>query len=474
MRRWWPFAAALIAMAAAAPARADIFLTFDHSFPPSQLETRNAATGASVPLPPGVNQGDANQRHPSFSPDGRFLVFSRRSFQGAIRIVMVDRKTGQAADLFTAFDAALEQPVTPVFSLDGTKVITGRRLERVDPTSPPNTFQNSFTVTDVANFPVGPFPHQVVLAGGSLLPATPGRTIEPVAFGAGLLAFGIEFAAGGPPGRIDVQGTRNGGTLAASTLRFSNPAVAPSLNVVVFEQAPAAIPFETKLVFEPLSGFPTATRTALPLIVNANGVNVSNPTFSRDGRYLAFGRRTTQGALSRLFVWDTQTQLLVNPNGVGAVPSVTDGGIALEIRRVFSSNTVLSTGGLGGFTLSQGSSVGLLVQRIVGRHDVLGHIAPKLAVAGKVPLGSFRSGRHTVRWHFTVNGRRLPRGCYLVTFRALTRAAQVRDLSTPFTVALRGADAPRVSRGVSFGPCRPSSTTSRRTSSTPTRAPSRA
>ena len=114
---------------------------------------------------------------------------------------------------------------------------------------------------------------------------------------------------------------------------------------------------------------------------------------------------------------------------------------------------MLSAGGLGGFTLSQDSSVGLLVQRIVGRHDVLGRTAPKLTIAGKVPLGTFRKGRHAVRWHFSVNRHPLQRGCYVITFRALTRSGQVRDLSTPYTVAIHANDGPLVSSGIRLRSC---------------------
>ena len=46
MRRWRPYAVVLLALVTVAPACADIFATFDHSIPPSILQTVNAVTGA--------------------------------------------------------------------------------------------------------------------------------------------------------------------------------------------------------------------------------------------------------------------------------------------------------------------------------------------------------------------------------------------------------------------------------------------
>lgn len=381
------------------------------------------------------------------------MVFERRTLTSpvAVRIIMVERSTGRSADLFNAFESAADPPTTPTFSLDGTKVITGRRLDHRDPASPPDELQNSYTQTDVTNFPNGPFPHRIILAGGVNSGAS-GRTLQLVPFGPNLLAFGIDYAINGPADRVAVQSSTGVTTISDPRRRFANPAISESNGVVVFESAPAVTPFETKLVFRPLNGIASAPNTLLPGIVNAFGKSVTNPTFTRGGRYLAFARRNSDNSDNRrLFVWDTVTQLLINPTGVVAFVSVTDGGIALEVRRVLATTTL--GGSLGGFTLTTGSTTGLLVQRIVGRHDVLGHVAPRLRIAGKVPLGTFRAGPHQVHWGFTVHGHHLGRGCYLVTFRALTRRGQIRDLSTPYTVAVNAHGRPLVSRGVRLGAC---------------------
>jgi hypothetical protein len=451
-RRCGLCAAVLSSLAATAPARADFVATWDHLSPLSPpccghrgLLSLNLSSGSPGPsLPPVVNDPAADEFHPALSPNGSFLVFQRIA-AGTVRIVMVDRATGQSADLFNAFEAAADPPNTPTFSLDGTKVLTGRRLDRRDPAAPPGALQSSFTETDVTNFPSGPFPRRVVLAGGADSTAA-GRTLQAAPFGSNFLAFGTEYDSGAPPGRITVQGPAGASTLADPARRFADPAISKSAGVVVFESAPAATPSATKLVFRPLDGFATAPTTDLPQLVNAPGTTVSNPAFTPDGRYLAFRRGDA------VFVWDTQTQLVV-VNGLRFfTPDRTDGAVVLEVRRILTSTTLAS--GSASFTLSRNSTTGLLVQRIVGRQTLLGGIAPRLKLVGRVPLGAFHKGRHRKRWGFTVNGHPIRRGCYLVTFRALTGKRQVRDLSTPFTVRIEAHRQPVIRKGVRLRSCR--------------------
>ncbi|HSD79120.1 MAG TPA: hypothetical protein VLB47_00615 [Solirubrobacteraceae bacterium] len=447
--------AVVASLAAVASARADVIATFDGAaFPPGGLFAVNVTTGARLSVPAGVNDPAAGEFHPSLSPDGRYLVFERR-LSGTLRIVMVERATGRSADLFNAFEAASDPPSTPTFSLDGTKVLTGRRLERRDAAAPLGAVQSSVTETDVTSFPNGPFPHRVLSTGGADS-TTAGRTVQAAPFGSNLLAFGIDFAGAGPPGRITVQGPTGATTLSDSTHRLAKPTVSEPAGAVVFESAPISAPFNGNLAFRPLAAVATAATTPLPAIVNAAGTSVRDPTFTRDGRYLVFARLESgvSTGLARFFIWDTQTQLLVNPTGTGRfpVPDFTDGGIALESRRVLTTNTVLASGSLN-FSLSTASTTGLLVQRVDGRHHVLGRTAPRLTTVGPVPLGRFRSGRHRRQWDFTVRGHKLPRGCYLVTFRALTREGRVRDLSTPFTVKRRDRGRSVVRRGVRMPTC---------------------
>jgi hypothetical protein len=423
---------ALGALALTAPAHADIFATYEKQFgSPLALAKVNVTTGVLGALPAAV-QTPGNELHPALSPDAKRLVFLA-SQNGAVRVVMVDLATGQSADLFNAFEAASDPPTTPTFSSDGTSVITGRRLEHRDASTPPEALQATYTQTDVRNFPGGPFPKAIVAVGG-LDSTSAGRTLQPTAIGAGRVAIGIEYTApDGPPGRITVQAADGTTTLSEPTTRLGNPTVSGSAGVVVYERGSS----EAKLVFRPLAGIASAPTSELPALVNASGMREVLPEFSRDGRYLAFTRQSTNGGPGRLFVWDTATQLLLKPDGVGVqIPALTEGAIALEVHPVFGVTGII--GNLVNFTLISTSRVGIIVQRIVGTTRVLGHKAPKLRFVGRVPLGQFKEGRrHQVRWDRRVNGRKLRPGRYLVTVRSVTRKGEVRDLGKPVQVRIR-------------------------------------
>jgi hypothetical protein len=432
-------AAVLGLLAAAAPASADIFATFDtHSTNQPHLRTVNVTTGAGVALPAGVNDTSASQVHASLSPDRRHLVFLR-SVSGTVRVLMVDLVTGQSADLFNGFEAAADPPNSPTFSTDGTKVLTGRRLEHLDPSKPPEMLQASFTQTDVTHFPNGPFPHQTIKTSASDSTA-PGRTLQPTRFGSSLFAFGIEYTGGTPFGNLAVQQATGTSTIVDPAVALANPTVSQAAGVVVYEKR-----FSTgfRLVFRPLAGVATAATTELPALVNARDTSVSVPALSSDGRYLAFIRRKTTGndGSGRLFVWDTQTQLLLNSTGISDASTRSDSAIALNVPRVPIVTTVkIDTIGL---ALAQppdppNTKPGMIVQKIEGVTTVLGRRAPRLRLIGQVHLGVFtRSRRRSFGWNRKVNGRRLARGDYLVTGATFTRKGQIRDLATPVRVRIR-------------------------------------
>lgn len=374
-----------------------------------------------------------------------FLRTHRETSGDSVRVIMVDLRTGQSADLFGPFEAAADPPTTPAFSADGTKVLTGRRLEHLDPNTPPDQLQSSFTETDVTNFPAGPFPHTIVAAGGADS-TRPGRTLQPTPLAPGRFAFAIHEAGTNPPnGRITVRNAAGATTLSDPPRQFFSPTISHPANVVVFQQRRITeLNFaDFTLVFRSLSNFAAGPTVSLPGLINAPSAQLEVPEFSPDGRYLAFIRRpiVNNDFDGRLFVWDTQTQLLLNPNGhrepTGVNPTVVDSGLAVQVTPVFRTAALgLNTAT---FTLAQTSRVGILVQRIVGTTRVLGRRAPKLRLVGRVPLGTFKRGakRHRAEWDGEMNGRKLPRGEYLLTLRALTSKQDVRDLSKPARVRVR-------------------------------------
>ena len=66
------------------------------------------------------------------------------------------------------------------------------------------------------------------------------------------------------------------------------------------------------------------------------------------------------------------------------------------------------------------TKIGIFVARVTGKRKLLGRTAPRLRVLGKVPLGTAKKGRRNrFRWNGKVNGKRLGRGTYLLTYRSL-------------------------------------------------------
>lgn len=118
----------------------------------------------------------------------------------------------------------------------------------------------------------------------------------------------------------------------------------------------------------------------------------------------------------RLFVWDSQTRIFLNPNGINL--GVRDshgacGSASIYLESILTSSVILQNGNVNA-TLLSASSVGIFVQRIVGRTRVLGRKAFQLETVGRVPLGSYGAGNVFTSWDFAVDGEPLPRGRYLV------------------------------------------------------------
>jgi hypothetical protein len=454
VRRGW---VAFLAVAALAPpgAHADIIAAVDAptgtSFGcPAQWDVAliDAATGARTALPAGVNTS-TDELHPSITSLGTRLTLARIDpAGGTTQVVAVNLGTGQQASLFNIFDAAQLQPSTPTLSPDGNTVITGA------PFAPGSNsqFNPIEGLASLANFPGGPFPHSTRTIGAAFV--SQGTTQDPVDRADGVRAMGIATGTGSAAAGDILVDTGNGVIkLGSDTGGMAYPALSdPTTNVVVFQHV-ATISGSTKtvLAFRPVGTFDSAASVNLPAAVNPNGNDVIHPAFTPDGRYLGFIQVAHDGDFhARLFVLDTQTELLVNNAGIdlGDVSSFgckstrlwTESG-GLSLRETFtllaSSINFSGSSGLVAFRLLQSSAVGILVQRIVGHHRLFGHIVPTLRVIGRVPFGQFKRGSHRVRWNLRVGGRRLARGTYLVTPRLIARNGIVSELGKPRRVQIR-------------------------------------
>jgi hypothetical protein len=115
---------------------------------------------------------------------------------------------------------------------------------------------------------------------------------------------------------------------------------------------------------------------------------------------------------------------------VGSTTNRDVGSVSLFFHPLIKT-TKLGPGGLFDVGLTGPTGIGIIVQRILGTHRVLGKKGFKLGPARRVPLGSFTKGRHRIRWNRNVGGRPLKPGRYLVTVRAVTPKAVVRELGSP-------------------------------------------
>jgi hypothetical protein len=436
----------IIALIVASGARADILAVAEVASPDdtnSDIAEINAATGARVALPSGINTS-GDELHPSITPDGKRLVF-QRLVSGTTRIVVADLSAGTSADLFDVFAAQQLNPQTPVIMSDGSTVLSGEPMLK-DPNgaNPPTP---ALISVPLASFPGGPFP-----ATQSSFAVTPPARVDrlwtPVQRGSTVAA-----AAGNSLGSLQILLHAPAGDLLfpGDTATYNaHPALDPSAGFVAFEHASDVL-HAYQLQYR--SSDPTQTAaatTSFPTLVNAEGnFFETHPAFTADDRYLGFVRFDAHPDVlhDRLFVFDTQTQTLLNSSGIDlgrfetfdlgfGFTTLTRGGLSLRETPVFDAAR-LSTIGRLNIRLVHPIGVGLLVQRLVGHHRLLGKTVPRLKLVGRVPLGYHRRGRFSVRWNHRVAGRKLAPGRYLVTVRAVTRKGKVTQLGRSFKIRIR-------------------------------------
>jgi len=449
------FAAALLAPAA----RADII---------AATEVRNAslnydialidtATGTQLGLPEGINTS-ANEMHPSITPDGKRLVFSRIDHADVEHIVVADLATGTQADLFNAFEIGQYAPSTPTITPDGKKVITGANDQQVPGSS---LFEPTWIETDISSFPNGPFPH-VIRTQPTLVVSETGLTRDPAfdpsigVTGQGTTAVTWERTGVTHDGIIDSVSGKNTNVFDTGH-SLSHPALSKADNILLYDSDTSQ--FETDLVYRTLrgDGSPSSSPFLLPGTHGIDAVNL-DPTFTADGHYVVYKQQssgsTGGGAIQKghihLLVYDTSTGMLLDPNGLdissldvgfsdlGGFDGLRGGLSVYETFFLKSTGfTMIGGNALVSFLLNEPTNVGILVERIVGHHKLFGRRVPTLRKIGKVPFGHFRRGSHHVAWDLVVNGHRLRPGNYLIIPRALASNGNVRETGKPHLLRVR-------------------------------------
>ena len=408
------FLAIALALLMAAPARADIFGVAPIVAPGHHdidVGLIDLSTGASVALPAGVNT-PAIENHPSISTDGTRLAFERVDLAaGTDRILKTDLTTGQTTDVIDAFTALTYHPTSPAMSTDGQFVSTGSTgLGIFGWTSPGSFFRN-------AEFP-----------DSKLVDPTPNAPLAR----SGLYAYRRILPSNGRGQVIvdELAGTSGPVAVNGTSSSAAHPAIAGNTRVYDTSAVDSAGKLEQAdigycLLFFHNGGPCGLGQGLLPALVNS-ARDETRPAFTPDGRYIGFIRHEANDH-ERIYVFDTATQTLIDPDGtdIGLVATLDTGNLSLYVKPLFKVTSFPDFGTVVVNPVSR-VPVGLLVQRVVGHHRLLGRRVPTLKPAGRIPLGTFTAGRHVIHWRA-----HLRPGLYQFTPRALGKSGRIRDLGTP-------------------------------------------
>jgi hypothetical protein len=417
------FLAIAFAVLSAGPARADIFAvapivaTSQNGIDVGLL---NLSTGASLTLPASVNT-PAIENHPSISPDGKRLAFERVDVAaGTDRILLTDLFTGETRDMIDAFTALQEHPTAPAISSDGGSVSTGSDGLGIFRWSSPGSFFRS------QDFPgsklVDPTPNAPDARSG---PYAYRRALAPV----NGVSRGQVYVdqVPGAPGPLLVTGS----SFSAAHPAIANPTMVYDIRHLDSAGKPEEGDIGYCLLFFFHGGPCGQGQGLLPPLVNS-ARDESRPAITPDGRYIGFIRHEANDH-ERVYVFDTATQTLIDPGGadLGRVATLDTGNLSLYEKPLFQI-TALPNQGILNVDITSPIRIGLLVQRVTGHHKLLGRRVPTLKAAGRIPLGSFKRGKHTIHWRA-----HLRPGLYQFTPRALTRTGRIRDLGKPKIFRIR-------------------------------------
>ena len=430
-------------------AGADIIAVLEHQsstdshFDPDIVRVNAGAGGMTA----ASFNTSALEVHPSVSSDGRRIAFARynevpTAATEPTAILMNDVQTGRTAEVFTNAELNGTFGGTTIGSIspDGPTLVTGAYFKSI---SPP-LYSPAVGMSNLTGFPSGPYPYSTYETQYTF--SEFGELEEPVE-SPPLIAFRLSETHGAAPSLVvgQLQGAASL-PLISKTVTYSHPVIGSPDGVptIAFEQQ------QNQSGVRDLAYRPAAQASFVGPPIPFRGLNTSaafNPAFSPDGRYLGFLREDPNGH-TRLFVWDSETQTMLNPAGVDVGVAYAQGlgnqgsmfedaeNLSLYETPVLNRGIVTSVGNVN-FNVEQDTAVGILVQRIVGHHQQFGRTVPTLAPVGHVPLGTFRHGSHDLRWNLRVDGHRLKAGTYQVTLRALSQNKQIRDFGVPHLIRAR-------------------------------------
>ena len=487
MRRPWAHAvgitvAAAALMAPAAASGAGLIGAYERyeSGKGFEIGLANLSTGQTLPLPAGVNTTD-DELHPALSPDGRFLVFMRTRLVPKLNgdivppaersLVSLDRTTGAVT-----VQQGAPAGTGPFF----TKSSTTLRLNwgegpRDCCTTGGAPFSFAISLMQFTETTGSSGGGRTTLSIPSPEAAPSGQKLETTSGISGITQLGQTSSGAGVFGRYatfaytdQVTGALGRGIVQLSTSQPSTPpTVFGAAGAPAGHPAPRAA--DNYVAFDLASGsdtdiqtlaYPTETQTTpAPAAINTASPE-RMPAWSPDSLKLGFVR--TAGGRRSLRVFDATPgiqSVVLTPFDLGPdAPSpqtaayqshwgaiaIADAGPNDAPSVTCTTNCVTTLGStvLLKPRISIAGSIGIFVVRVTGKRKLLGRTVPRIRVVGKVPLGSNRKGRNTFRWSGKVNGRRLKRGTYLLTYRALKRD---RILSTSGSIRFKVNRAGKIS-----------------------------